>query len=92
MPSDVVTGDLAALASETLKSGQGDEPRASGRHEIVMRVASAIVLVPLGLYVVYAGGWVLILATGLCAMLAEQSGRVWRRPRSRPGPSRLLTS
>ena len=76
MPSDVVTGDLAALASENLKSGQGDEPRPSGRHEIVLRVASAIVLVPLGLYVVYAGGWILTVATGLCAMLA---GVEWAR-------------
>ncbi|MBI1359621.1 MAG: phosphatidate cytidylyltransferase [Alphaproteobacteria bacterium] len=82
MPSDVVTGDLAALASETLKSGQDGDARVSGRREIVLRVLSAVVLVPLGLYVVYAGGLVLIAATGLCAIVA---GIEWARMTSSRG-------
>ena len=68
--SGAATGDLAALASETLNTGQAGGPGAGGRREIVLRVASAIVMAPLGLLVVYVGGWALIAATALCGLLA----------------------
>ena len=68
--SGVATGDSAALASETLNKGQAGGPGPGGRREIVLRVASTLVMAPLGLLVVYVGGWVLIAATALCAVLA----------------------
>jgi phosphatidate cytidylyltransferase len=68
--SGVETGDLAALASEALNKGQSGEAGARGRREIVLRVASAIVMAPLGLWAVYAGGWWLIAATALCGLVA----------------------
>jgi phosphatidate cytidylyltransferase len=36
----------------------------------VLRVASTLVLAPLGLFVVYVGGWPLIVATALCGLVA----------------------
>jgi phosphatidate cytidylyltransferase len=43
----------------------------SGRREVALRVASAIVLAPIGVWVVYAGGWPLVIATALCALIAS---------------------
>jgi phosphatidate cytidylyltransferase len=76
------------LAPETVNKGQGGAPAAGGRREIVLRVASAIVMVPLGLLVVYEGGWWLIAATGLCGLLAaiewarmaSAGAEKWARP------------
>jgi phosphatidate cytidylyltransferase len=58
------------LASETANKGQGGARAAGGGREIILRVVSAIVMVPLGLLAVYEGGWWLIAATGLCGLLA----------------------
>ncbi|MEP7209836.1 MAG: phosphatidate cytidylyltransferase [Alphaproteobacteria bacterium] len=58
------------LNPEPLNKGQVGEARARGGREIVLRVLSAIVLAPLGLLVVYVGGWPLIAATSLCGLLA----------------------
>jgi phosphatidate cytidylyltransferase len=58
------------LASETLNKGRGGAPGAGGRREIVLRVLSAIVMAPLGVLVVWVGGWPLIAATALCGLLA----------------------
>jgi hypothetical protein len=49
MRSDVATDGSAALAPE-------GAPRSGGRREIFLRVASAVVLAPLGLWAAYAGG------------------------------------
>ncbi|MDZ4762036.1 MAG: phosphatidate cytidylyltransferase [Alphaproteobacteria bacterium] len=70
MRSGAATGDLAALASEITPSSAAG-PSAGGRREIVLRIASAIVMVPLGLWVVHAGGWPLAIAAGLCAVVAS---------------------
>lgn len=74
--SGVATGDLAALASNSPNTRQAATAGAGGRREIVLRVVSTAVLAPLGLVVVYLGGWPLIAATALCALLAAIE---WRR-------------
>lgn len=77
MRSGGATGGLAALVSEGRTAGQGGAPAsAGGRREVVLRVVSAAILAPLGLYVVYAGGWVLAVATGVCSAIA---GMEWAR-------------
>jgi phosphatidate cytidylyltransferase len=58
------TDGLAALAPEA-------RARTGVRREVILRVASAAVLAPLGLWSVHAGGVVLMIATGLCAVLAS---------------------
>ncbi len=63
MRSDAVTDDLAALAPE-------GQPRGNGRREIILRVVSAIVLAPLGLWAAYVGGIPLLVATGACGVVA----------------------
>lgn len=63
MRSDAVTDDLAALAPEASVSKRG-------RKEIILRIASAAVLAPLGLWAVYAGGAALAIATAACGVLA----------------------
>ncbi len=78
MRSDAATDGLAALAPDTAV------PR-RGRREILLRVASAAVLAPLGLWAVYAGGIALAIATAGCGILAafewtrmaSQSKVVW---------------
>ena len=60
MRSDVATDDSAALAAEGQKRG-------GGRREILLRVASALVLAPLGLAACWYGGPGLMLATGFAA-------------------------
>jgi phosphatidate cytidylyltransferase len=64
MRTDAVTDDLAASAPDAA-------PQPRGAREILLRVASAVVLVPAGLFVVSEGGWWIIGATGLCAVLAS---------------------
>ena len=63
MRSDAVTDDLAALAPDAAV-------RKRGRREILLRVASAAVLAPLGLWAVYTGGLGLAVATAGCGVLA----------------------
>lgn len=63
MRSDAVTDDLAALAPEAAV-------RKRVRKEILLRVASAVVLAPLGLWAVYSGGLALVIATAGCSVLA----------------------
>ena len=62
MRSDAVTDDLAGSAPEATR-------RRRARREIILRVASAAVLAPLGLWVVYSGGVALTIATAACGML-----------------------
>lgn len=63
MRSDAVTDDLAALAPDAAI-------RKRGRREILLRVASAVVLAPAGLWAVYTGGLALAVATASCGVLA----------------------
>lgn len=63
MRSDAVTDDLAASAPEAAR-------RQRGRREILLRVASAVILGPLGLWAVFTGGLALALATAGCGILA----------------------
>ena len=78
MRSDAATDGLAALAPDAAV------PR-RGRREILLRVASAAVLAPLGLWAVYTGGIALAIATAGCGILAafewtrmaSQSKVVW---------------
>lgn len=62
MRSDAVTDDLAGSAPEATR-------RRRARREIILRVASAAVLAPLGLWAVYSGGVALTIATAACGML-----------------------
>lgn len=62
-PSDAATDGSAALAPDPVHKVSGEQ------REIVWRVAAALVMAPLGLWVVYLGGWALIVATSLCAAL-----------------------
>lgn len=65
MRSDAATDDLAALAPE-------EQPHAGGgRREILLRVVSAIILAPLGVWACWSGGLGLTMATGACAVLAS---------------------
>ena len=63
MRSGGATDGLAALAPE-------GRSKASGRREIMLRVATALILAPLGLWAVYAGGLALVLATAACGVVA----------------------
>ena len=63
MRSDVAIDDSAASAPEDQKRG--------GRREILLRVISAIVLAPLGLWACWTGGLPLAIATGACAVMAS---------------------
>jgi phosphatidate cytidylyltransferase len=63
MPSDIATDGLAG--SPRNSAGQG-----GGRREIILRVIMAAILAPAGLWVVAAGGWILLIATALCAGIA----------------------
>jgi hypothetical protein len=56
MRSDVATDGLAASAPE-------GGPKGGGRREIILRVVSAAVLAPLGVWAVWAGGYWLLAAT-----------------------------
>jgi phosphatidate cytidylyltransferase len=64
MRSGDATDGSAALAPE------GAVVKGGGRREIILRVAMAAVLAPLGLWVVYAGGLPLLLATAACGVVA----------------------
>lgn len=59
---------LAALAPEGRSKG--------GTREIVLRVATAVILAPLGLWAVYTGGLSLVVATAACGVVA---GFEWTR-------------
>jgi phosphatidate cytidylyltransferase len=82
MRSDVATDDLADLAPE-------DRPRngGGGRREIILRVITAIILAPLGVWACWTGGLALTMATGACAVLASaewtrmaaQTDAMWAR-------------
>lgn len=63
MRSGVATDGSAALAPEAATV------RKAGRREIVLRVVSALVLGPIGLWTVYTGGIGLQLFTGLAAVV-----------------------
>ncbi len=63
MRSDVAIDDSAGLGAEGQKQG--------GRREIVLRVISALVMAPLGLWACWAGGLPLAIATGACAVMAS---------------------
>lgn len=63
MRSGAATDGLVALAPEHAI------PR--GPQEILLRIGSAAVLAPLGLWAVWSGGWGIILASGLCAIAAS---------------------
>ncbi len=63
-PSDAATDGLAALAPEPALK------KSTGNSEIVWRVAAALVMAPLGLWVVYLGGWAISLAAAMCAAIA----------------------
>lgn len=65
MHSGAATDGSAALAPEAAK------PRGAGRREILLRVVSAIVLAPIGLWTVYTGGIGLLLFTGLASVIAS---------------------
>jgi phosphatidate cytidylyltransferase len=58
------TDGSAALAPE------GAVIKGSGRREIILRVVTALVLAPLGVWAVYAGGIGLYLATAACGVIA----------------------
>lgn len=64
MHSGVATDGSAALAPEAAKAS------GAGRREIFLRVASAIVLAPVGLWTAYTGGIGLLLFTGLAGIVA----------------------
>lgn len=64
MRSDVATDGSAALAPE------GVPARSGGRREIFLRVASAVVLAPLGLWAAYSGGIGLLIATAATGAVA----------------------
>lgn len=63
MRSGGATDGLAALAPE-------GRAKRGGRREIIMRVATACVLAPLGGWAVFAGGIGLLLATAACGIVA----------------------
>ena len=63
MRSDVATDGSAASAPE-------GGPKGGGRREIILRVVSAAVLAPLGVWAVWAGGHWLLVATAACGVLA----------------------
>jgi phosphatidate cytidylyltransferase len=63
MRSDVAIDDSAASAGKAQKQG--------GTREILLRVASAAVLAPLGLWVCWSGDLPLAIATGACAVIAS---------------------
>ncbi len=64
MHSGGATDGLAALASE------GTIAKGGQRREIVIRVATAAIIAPLGLWAVYSGGLGLTLATAACGIVA----------------------
>lgn len=64
MRTGVATDGSAALAPEAAPA------RTSGRREIFLRVLSAVVLAPLGLWAVYVGGLPLMIATGATGAVA----------------------
>lgn len=64
MRTGVATDGSAALAPEAAPA------RTSGRREIFLRVASAAVLAPLGLWAAYTGGLPLIIATAATGAVA----------------------
>jgi phosphatidate cytidylyltransferase len=77
MRSDAATDDLAASASKRPAGG-------GGRREILLRVLSAAVLAPAGLWAAWTGGLALVLGTGLCAVLASVE---WTRMAAQLGAS-----
>lgn len=82
MPSVAATDGLAALAPEA------SSRNASEKREIVWRIAAAMVMAPLGLWAVYAGGWALMLATSLCAAIAAVE---WTRMATRGASLKVRT-
>lgn len=64
MRTGVATDGSAALVSEAAPA------RASGRREILLRVLSAIVLAPAGLWAAYTGGLPLVIATAATGAVA----------------------
>ncbi len=69
MPSDAVTDGMAALAPDARSESAG-APKGGGR-EIILRVVSAAVMAPLGLWAVSTGGLAIVIAAGLCAVVAS---------------------
>lgn len=76
MPSDAAIDGSAALAPEAQVQG-------GVRREIILRVVSAAILAPLGVWSVHVGGWMLAIATGLCAVLASAE---WTRMAAKSSP------
>lgn len=68
MRTDAATGASAASGSEALVSAEA-AGGVMGR-EILLRVAAAAVLVPVGLFAAHQGGWFLFVATAICAAIA----------------------
>ena len=88
MPSDAV---IDALAPDPAAGKPSAPARSGGGREIVLRVVSAAIMVPAGLWVVHAGGWWIIWGTGICAMLA--AGEWVRMASGLPnGMTRLLVT
>jgi len=77
MPSDAAIDGSAALAPEAQVQG-------GVRREIILRVVSAAILAPLGVWSVHVGGWMLAIATGLCAVLASAE---WTRMAAKTSPA-----
>lgn len=63
MRTGVATDGSAALESE-------GRPKGSGRREIILRVATACVMGPLGIWAVWSGGLGLMIATAACGIVA----------------------
>lgn len=82
MRSDVATDDLADLAPEDQPQNGG-----GGRREIILRVISAIILAPLGVWACWVGGLPLTMLTAACAVIASaewtrmasQTDAIWAR-------------
>lgn len=79
MRTGVATDGSAALAPDKARAVGG------GRREVMLRVLSALVLAPVGLWTVYSGGIGLLLFTGLAGVIAAvewtrmaaQTNAVW---------------
>lgn len=65
MRSGVATDGSAALAPEAATAD------GKGKREVLLRVLSALVMAPLGLWAVYAGGVAILFATGACAVIGS---------------------
>lgn len=84
MPTSVASGDLATSAPEPSASAaraEGGRPSPKGSKEVLLRIASAVVLAPTGLWVAYVGGAPLLIATIVCSVIA---GAEWTRMAAGP--------